>query len=193
MTLRPLMTTFPRKGPQVRVSPLTSIEEDRTPVYVDTVSAIDVAVDVIPTNEDAIANLVAVGALDIANAEVFVGNGELRFGIRQKALTGLRARVHCAFQPVGAAADSRVASLLASVLERIEVRISEDTSGDLVMPALPIRAFTQGVMFLDGHQPFCGSDDFKITFAIPAGGLPEVRLFAAALVSAEIYLEAVFQ
>lgn len=152
MTLRPLMTTFPRKGPQVRDSPLTPIEEDRTPVYVDTVSAIDVAV---ATGEDAIGNLLAVGALDITNAEVFVGAGDLRFGIRQKALTGLRARVHCAYQANGSAADSRVAALLAGVLERIELRISEDTSGDLVMPALPIRAFAQGVMFLDGHQPFC--------------------------------------
>jgi len=174
----------------VRDRPLSPLEEDRTPVYVDTVSTLSLTLD---PDDDPIAVLLDTGGLDITNAAVFVGNGALRYGIRQKAMTSLRARVHCIYQASGGLADSRIASQLARVLERLELRISEDASGELVMPALPIRAFAQGVTFLGRHQPFCDSDDFRLEVTAPAAGLPTVLVGNATLVSAELYFEAVFE
>jgi len=182
---------YPRKGAEVRDRPLTPLEEDRTPVYVDTVSTLSLPVAA-PTDDPIVVLLGDTGGLDITNAAVFVGNGSLRYGIRQKAMTSLRARVHCTYQASGGLADSRIASQLARVLERLELRISEDASGELVMPALPIRAFAQGVTFLGRHQPFCDSDDFRLEVTAPAAGLPTVLVGNATLVSAELYFEAVF-
>lgn len=191
MTLRPLMTTFPRKGTQVRDRPLTPFEEDRTPVYVDQFAT------TITTSSggDAIAALVAAmfPVSPPSSPTLFVGNGALRYGIRQKFMTSLRARAVCTFQVVGEPLDGRVASQLERVLERLEVRITEDRSEELAMPALPLRAFSTGVMFLDGHQPFCDTDDFKVTLAVPAGVLPAINITGMVKVSALIYLEAVFQ
>lgn len=191
MTLKPLMTTFPRKGTQVRDRALTPLEEDRTPVYVD-----QFATSVLTGAGDVIGALVTAmfpPPPSASSPTLFVGNGALRYGIRQKFMTSLRAQVMCTFQVVDEPLDSRVASQLERVLERLEVRITEDRSEELAMPALPLRAFSQGVMFLDGHQPFCDTDDFKITLAVPDGGLPSIPITSTVKVSALIYLEAVFQ
>lgn len=65
MTLRPLMTSFPRKGPQVRDRPLTPFEEDRTPVYAHTLSTLDLTLS---PGDDAIAALIGASGLNVAGS-----------------------------------------------------------------------------------------------------------------------------
>jgi len=189
MTMQPLMTSFPRKGARVRDSLLTPFEDDRTPVYVDSKGTATLAV---PSGDIVLALRGGSGGLALPTS-LFHGNGALRFGIRQKYMTALRVRVHCTFQLSAGVLDSRVARQLEQVLERLEVRITEDMSEELAMPALPIRVFSQGVMFAEGHQPFCDTDEFKVTLAEPTSGLPVIKCLTACAVSAELYLEAVFQ
>jgi len=61
------------------------------------------------------------------------------------------------------------------------------------MRPIPLRSLYDGVIFPDGTEPFCDSDDFRLEVTAPAAGLPTVLVGNATLVSAELYFEAVFE
>jgi len=166
---------------------------DRAPVYVDSKGTATLTV---ASGDIVAALLVGSGGLALP-LTLFSGSGPLKAAIRGKRLTSLKARSTVLFQnnavsDAGDPPDLYVAEQLETILSRLVVTIYADASNAYAMRPLPMRSLRDGFIFPDGTEPFCDDDDFRVEVAAPTG-LPSFDAASATLVSAEVYVEAVFE
>jgi len=170
---------------------------DRAPVYVDGQATPKIAV---AGSTNIIATLTGAGSGLNLPATLFSGSGVLKSSIRGKRLTSLKARVNALYQDdyygagtSGNPPDLYASEHIAAILTRLVATIYADATDAYAMRPIPLRSLLDGVIFPDGTEPFCDSDDFRMEVSEPTSGLSSFTMYNATLVSAELYFEAVFE